>query len=212
MDKAGGSNTAQAPERGAPTGGSREPETSPSGGSDPAMTGAADLRTPKRITTALTPDEAVARLAKRSRLGKLPGFEDRGGEPGGLRRFRVQVFGTTFDRELLAVARPNAGGGEIELTPRLLKRVPAIAALLLALTFWPGVWLTDSLLVTYFGWYPREFWVTCAWYLPLCVLSLPAAWAMFRASERAAAAEQEQTLTAIASAVEGELSARPTRA
>ena len=154
------------------------------------------------ISTGLTPSEAVARLLALSKRGKLPGFEDRGGS-GVSRSFRVLVFGHPYDRELLCEAAPTPdGGSQVTLTPRLQRRLPTIMLATIALSLWPGVWLTDTMLGMYFSWYPRQFWVTCAWYLPLTLAAIPVLWKQYRKSEALAAEEQAQVVAKIAAALE----------
>jgi len=147
------------------------------------------------------PVEAMRRLAAASKRGKLPGFERRAET-----EFRALVYGEPFDREVVGRVRPEGEGSVIALELRLMKKIPAIAIVTVIITIWPGVWLTDSLIQTYFASYPNEFWITAAWYLPITVLPLP--WILrkvWRKSEAVACEELGKTMTRIARAVSGEI-------
>ena len=155
-----------------------------------------------RLTTALTPDEVIARLRKRSQQGKLPGFEHRGGHV-----FRVLAFGQPYDKELIGsvAQRPDRErGSSVRFSSRLLRKLPIIVGLVMALSIWPGVWLTHSLLITYFESYPQKMWITCAWYIPLCVIALPALWKQFRRSVAEADRHALETADAIARVIDAE--------
>ena len=154
---------------------------------------------PSSIHAPLTRAEAMRRLDRSSKQGNLPGFEQRGDE-----RFRALVYGDPFDRELLGVIRDDGEGCAIDLELRLLKKTPSMAVALVVISIWPGVWLTDSMIQTYFPGYPNAFWVTAVWYLPLTVIPLP--WMMrkmWRKSERIAREELGKTVDRIARAVGG---------
>jgi hypothetical protein len=152
-----------------------------------------------RILAPIPPAEAMDRLSRASKRGKLPGFEQRDGD-----RFRTLVYGEPFDRELLGSIRPGAEGCEIDLQLRLIKKMPVIMIALIVVSIWPGVWLTDSMIQTYFPGYPNSFWVTAAWYLPLTVIPLP--WVMRRVwlkSEGVAREELGKAIDKIVRAVDG---------
>jgi len=106
-----------------------------------------------------------------SRNGKLPGFRETGGA-GEL--FRCAAFGKPFDSELVVRAEEGEGAGCVLSGEVRLKRVlPWVFAVVTALSVWPGVLLMDSLMNSWFRWYPVQTWVTYAWYVPLTVLPLP---------------------------------------
>ncbi|MCA9282702.1 MAG: hypothetical protein KDA30_11735 [Phycisphaerales bacterium] len=129
--------------------------------------------------------EVMARVSALSTRGKLPGFVKRGE-----RAFEATVFGEPYDRVLVAGVRDSGDGGSvIEGEVRLKRKMPTIMIVVFLFTIWPGVWLTDSLMVTYFSWYPRKMWVTVAWYVPLCLLALPALWKQWKKSCVIAAGE-----------------------
>jgi hypothetical protein len=77
---------------------------------------------------------------------------------------------------------------------------------LTALTVYPGVLLTDSLLATYFLWYPRSIWFTCAWYLPITVLPVPWMWKWaWGESSRVARGEARAAIERVAGHLGGRL-------
>jgi hypothetical protein len=69
-------------------------------------------------------------------------------------------------------------------------------------SIWPGVWFTDSMLSTYFDWYPRSQWFTYAWYIPLSLLGIPAMWKFFKHSEKKTHAESLEVIKKIAATIE----------
>ena len=155
------------------------------------------------IETALGEGEIVERLGTLSRRGKLPGYE--AGGRGGL--FSVAAFGTYFDRVLIGEASSREGGTEVRFRTVLPLRLPLAIGLVLALSVWPGVWLTDSMMVTYWGWYGSRVasmpWLTYAWYLPLM---LPLPWVFKRALDRSNAAADgsaRELIGRMAGAVDG---------
>jgi hypothetical protein len=137
-------------------------------------------------------------LLRRSQQGKLPGFRRADSTASGPPGFVVDIQGTIYDRDLIGSIHPALGGSEIRFTSRLRRRLPWIVIVVTVLTFWPGVLLTDSLLTTWFSWYPKQMWVTAAWYLPLCVLTIPVLWKQYKASEKAAEAHLRETLAKLA--------------
>jgi hypothetical protein len=130
----------------------------------------------------------VRRMRALSQRGKLPGFEETADG------FRALAYGWVFDFDLRYQVQEGPGGST--LTPRLeLKRkMPVIVIAVLLLSIWPGVWVTDSMLATYFDWYPREFWKTCLWYLPLAVLPMPWVWKTAMGRSRMLAEESAREL------------------
>lgn len=124
------------------------------------------LEAPPALLTALEAQDAIARLDKLARRGKLPGFAV---HPDS-NRFEVAVFGEPFDRRLVGQVRADADGQQrrVEFTLQLKPKAPVIGAVVVALTVWPGVLLTDSLIPGRWGWWP-----TWWWYIPLVVVPLP---------------------------------------
>lgn len=161
------------------------------------------------LPTLIVPLDAEAILSRidaASRRGRMPGFVAR--PPSGL--FLVDAWGTPFDHDLVAVAEPAASGTRLSFSLRLRRRMPTIHAVILLLTIWPGVWLTDSMLKIWFNWYydltqkPALVWggfevFTYLWYIPLCVLPLPWFWrSIMRRSRRTAHASALETIAKIA--------------
>ena len=113
-----------------------------------------------------------------------------------------------FDYRLVGEFRDASEGSLVGLRLVRLRRMPVLFAAVLAVTIWPGVWLTDSMLVTYFGWYSRWThsmpWLTYAWYLPLTAAPLPWMWRGFvRKSRAEAVASGAEMAQAVAQAVDG---------
>jgi hypothetical protein len=132
------------------------------------MKSAADAPLPV-LRAPLSVDAAVKKLDALSRQGKLAGFQSGGDGRAGV-VFSAAAFSEPFDRELLATVRQaDANGATFEFRLRVLPKVPLIFAAVIVLSIWPGVWLTDSMLRTYFSWYTIETWW---WYLPLTILPL----------------------------------------
>jgi hypothetical protein len=147
------------------------------------------------LSVPMDAEAIVAKLDKASRRGRLPGFEPK--PAGGL--FLVDAWGTPFDHDLVANAEPDDSGTQLRFLLRMRRRMPTIHAVILLLTIWPGVWLTDSMLKIWFNWYytltQKDIfifngfeWFTYGWYLPLCVVPLPWFWrSIMRRSRRTAA-------------------------
>ena len=138
------------------------------------------------LRSPLPPSEAVDRLALLSKRGKLPGFL-RLPVQGTTERFQLLVFGNPYDRILLGTAVPSDAGSEITLECRLLRRMPAVVIAVMVFAVFPGVLVTHSMLSVWFSWYTWNEWITVAWYIPLCLLAVPALIKQYRNSERAAA-------------------------
>lgn len=155
------------------------------------------------VRTALAPEVVLDRLDALSRQGKLPGFER--GRAG---LFDVEVFAEPFDRVMISEAeRTSAGETLIHLRTRAAKRMPLIYILVTVFTIWPGVWLTHSMLRTYFPGYSFPTWM---WYIPVTVLPLPwMARNMIRKSGTLAHESTKEQIARIAEAVGGELVNRP---
>ncbi len=122
------------------------------------------------IRTALSATEIVVRLDQAARRGKLPGFH-KSSEAG---LFVISDFGTPFESIMAARAQSQVNGTELAFELRIKPTMPWLFAAMLVITVWPGVWLTHSMLQTYFpSWYTISFLLTCAWYLPLTVPFVP---------------------------------------
>lgn len=141
---------------------------------------------PPDLATPLESAEVLRRLESLSRRGKLPGFEP--GRGGVL--FATAAFGEPFDHRLEARAE-GAGPTTLRYSLRMLRRLPLIYTVVIALSIWPGVWLTDSMLRAYFDSYDYKTWM---WYLPITVLPLPPMLVRMVRRSRAAAAEHAAEL------------------
>jgi hypothetical protein len=159
-----------------------------SGQSDDAADALPDLR------TALPPDAVLARARALSKRGKLPGFADAPAPD----LFSADAHGHPFDRRLIATAAAEPGGTRVRFRLAWKPRTPAIFGVVLLVSIWPGLPITDSLLVSYSRWYeglvsPDGWFRTWMWYLPLTVLPVPFLavrfWKLSVQSTRASAAE-----------------------
>lgn len=131
------------------------------------------------------PDDAevLARLTKLSKAGKLAGFEP--GEDGRLASFTA--YGTPFDGRV-DVRRDQ---GVLAFDLAMPCKLPAIFAIALVLSVWPGLPLTDSFLQG-FGWYARltsGAFQTWMWYIPLA--AIPAPFALLGAMKKSKATASE---------------------
>lgn len=158
---------------------------------------------PPVLRSPLPTREVVERLSRQSKKGKLPGFKllrkptsdtDEGG-------VRLLVFGGIYDHEMLVRVVPAGAGAELLMRVRLLLKMPMAAIAILVLTVFPGMYLTDSMLSTYFEWYTIETWW---WYMPLVLLMLPMMWKQYtqaRAEAKREAAELCEKLAQLVDAV-----------
>lgn len=123
------------------------------------------------IETQRKPEEIKQRLTKLSKQGKLPGFE--ANEPGAL--CAVAAHGAPFDSKM----RLHHSDQRLEFDCVMLPMMPRIFALLLVVSVWPGLPLTDSFLSS-FDWYTglmAKIGIdTWHWYLPLTILPIPFVW------------------------------------
>ncbi|TVQ63316.1 MAG: hypothetical protein EA379_04155 [Phycisphaerales bacterium] len=152
----------------------------------------ARAHTPDPVRVPVAPDAVFERLDRAARKGDMPGL--RAGDDG--QSFRLRIFGELFDRELVGEARPDTaspGESEIVYRVRLLPLMPAVTVVTLVFVIWPGVWLTDSMLSTYFPGFTRAV-PTWWWYMPLTVLPLP--WAVRTAWRRSCATANEEIVKA----------------
>jgi len=123
------------------------------------------------ISTALASEEVNARLLKMSKRGKLAGYDAQC--PDGLAS--VAAHGTPFDSKLVITHQGEELGFELKLIPLM----PNLFIVLLVVSIWPGLPLTDVFLSS-FQWYERfvantgvKTWY---WYLPMTVLPAPFMW------------------------------------
>lgn len=161
-----------------------------------------------QIACPITPAEVLDRLDAVARRGKLPGYHP-GSTAAGSPLFEITDFGAPFEARLIAAAHPSAAGTDLSFeAPRLKPLFPWIFGLILILTVWPGGWLTDSMIRSYWEWYSSTpWWSTYVWYLPLTVPFCPMAMhSALRKSRTSAAAEVPAILTKIAAATGGQIS------
>lgn len=123
------------------------------------------------IETPLSAQEAKSRMQTLSKKGKLPGFVPECDD--GL--FSVAAHGMPFDSVLIF----NHRDGALMPTLKLARMMPTIFAILLMVTIWPGLPLTEGFLGS-FQWYTdlaARFGIeTWYWYLPLTILPTPFVW------------------------------------
>lgn len=150
----------------------------PNEGDEPTFPVGAPL---PRVITPNSPSDALAALTTASRRGRLPGFEDRGQG-----HFQTAAFASPFDGYLSChITSAPDSAAIITAEPRLKPTTPAIFALVLLLSIWPGVVLTESLIASFFP--GSAAWrYTWWWYLPLTVPTSP--WAFWVAIKRSRAA------------------------
>lgn len=148
--------------------------------------------------------ECVKRARRLSTRGKLPGFVDTSEAGPGL--FTCAAFGAPFDYRLV-IDHWNIGAfNAITFRAERLKKLPTIFAIVLAITVWPGVVFTDSLLNTWFGWYPNPWWFTWAWYIPLTLIPIPWIWRSVANKSRASALlHGHEQIDKIIAAIDGEI-------
>jgi hypothetical protein len=143
------------------------------------------------IASSLSGVEIVSKLDAAARRGKLPGFHKGEGDV----LFRLTDFGTPFESILEARTTPSGSGSVVRFVPRLKPTMPWIFVVTMIVSIWPGVWLTDSMLRTYFASYPVGFWVTCIWYLPLTIIPTP--FAILQAIRKSRASAHAEALSLI---------------
>lgn len=159
------------------------------------------------VTTEKSAAEIVTALEKLSKRGKLPGFEKE--REDGL--FSVEAQGTPFDRRLVARARQRDGLTILEWALVTPMKWPIGIGVMLAVSVWPGLPITDSMLRIYWGWYERAsgpdgWFSTWMWYLPLTVLPIPWFWRSTMRKMRTSTLEgAREAVEKIAGAVEGEM-------
>jgi hypothetical protein len=120
--------------------------------------------------------------------------------PAGGGLFAAAAFGHPFDSDLVGELRPGTG---LEFRLAMHRRLPAIFAVILVLTVWPGVYCMDELIAQLLPslWRP---WVTYYWYIPLTILPAPWLWRSMMHRSRASAREHAmETITKIAAEVGG---------
>ncbi|MFG0259936.1 MAG: hypothetical protein ACF8LK_06240 [Phycisphaerales bacterium JB041] len=144
------------------------------------------------VPSGLDATETLAALERAGRRGRLPGFSRIEGDT-----FRLDCDAIPFEHEIRGRVEPDAGreggGCRVAMSVRRKPVMPTVFAATLVFTVWPGVWLTDSLIATYWSAYGRWTesmpWLTYAWYLPIAALPLPWVWRSLVRKSAAMAAE-----------------------
>lgn len=148
------------------------------------------------VECSLSPGEVMERARLMSKRGKLPGFAATSST-----QFRADAFAAPFGHTLSCEIQASAQGSRLRFRATMNRRTPWIYALTLIATVWPGVWVTDSMLKTYFSWYTIPTWW---WYLPLSVIPLPWVWRSFMQKSRAGAdASVREVIADLTAAVGG---------
>ena len=153
--------------------------------------------------------DAIDRLTTASKRGRLAGFAA-GGSIGEV--FSTEAYANPFERRLLVFhdAGPAAStgvaedqaAGTLRFELRLLLKMPIIWAVVLAVTVWPGLPLTDDILATYSDWYAANV-ETWWWYMPLMILSIPGVWKLWTRSAKEAHASALEMIGKIAAETGG---------
>ncbi|MBL0869452.1 MAG: hypothetical protein IBJ18_02630 [Phycisphaerales bacterium] len=117
-------------------------------------------------------------LEREARKGKLPGFE----RLSGPWCFEVEAYAVPFTGVMKARAEREGDRTVLRFETRISPKMPLIWLMILLVTIWPGLPLTENLIeaVGPAGWWRYTIW----WYLPLSVISLPwAIWSGLRRSK-----------------------------
>lgn len=152
------------------------------------------------VVSPLSAIEVVARLDEAARRGKMAGFaKGAGGADGVL--FTVTDFGTPLESVLIARAGSSGAGCELRFERRLRPLWPWVLVALTLLSVWPGVWVTESVLTTYF---PGTNLYVAWWYLPLTVVGgVWGLWSVLRKSIASGRAEGAEIVGKISGLVAG---------
>ncbi|MCU0688392.1 MAG: hypothetical protein MUE97_01420 [Phycisphaerales bacterium] len=147
-----------------------EPTTPPA--AEPSLTKAEAMAQvmalPDSCEVALSAEAIVAKLDAAARRGKLAGFA--ACKPGSGELFVADAFGTPFEGVLVGMAQPAGTGTRLVFARRLKPVWPWGFGIVLVLSVWPGVELTESVLAAMF---PGATWLwqtTYYWYLPLAIV------------------------------------------
>lgn len=145
------------------------------------------------VRSPLSGIEVVKRLDEAARRGRLPGFT-RGPGDG---QFQLADFGAPFESILHGRTVLSGSGCEVRFHTRLKPLAPWIFFAVLVLTVWPGVWLTDSMLKTYFDGYAAkpDSIQTWWWYVPLTIICIPLS--MLPALKKSRASAHKEALALI---------------
>lgn len=183
-----------------------EPESSElvlSGPPEPPRPWSKDASLP-RVVSPMPASDLQKALSLRAKQGKLAGYQKQAE-----RGFTLDAAGGIYERTLIATIISDTADKdehtEIWFEGKLKRTIPIVVIVVLVFTLWPGVWLTDSILSTWFGWYRLGIWWTSAWYIPLTLLAVPAVWAQFKKSERESWEDAHKAIEKIARVGDGEV-------
>ena len=145
------------------------------------------------IRTALTPELVREKLTFASKRGRMAGFD--GSPAEGL--FTVAAHGHPFDGQLIG----DMAEGRLSFRVKMLRKMPAIFAIVLVLTVYPGEYFMDQLIPGQWGWI-NTWW----WYGPITVLPLPWMWrSLMRKSWAAIDASAHEAIGKIAAEIQGQV-------
>lgn len=150
------------------------------------------------LPTSLSRDELLARLLNLAKRGKLAGFAQRSDGPD----FEAEAHGTMFDFRLEAKLNSGASGSHLHFTLRPVWKMPSLIAVVMILAAGPGLWLTHSMMLTYFSWYHLSLFWTAVWYEGLTIIPMP--WILLRAWQKsriAASEHAKETIAKVAAAI-----------
>lgn len=153
------------------------------------------------VHTPLSPALILERLEAASRRGKLAGWQSPATKPAPFgASFAIKDFGHPFESILLGhTAESSEGGTRLTFTTRIQPLLPAIYLVVLVASVWPGVWLTDSLIRTYFTGYTFN---TYYWYMPLTVPFVPwGMWSAWKKSTRSARTDARELVERVRAAL-----------
>jgi len=181
-------------------------------GQSPSQTSEGDAPLPEVSTTHYAP-EILQRLEDAARRGKLAGFQ-----AVGQRAFEVEAFAIPFEHVLIGTVTPAmprtdedgasqatdthgaSTGSSIHFVARMPWRMPTVWLVILLVTIWPGLPLTELLIdmVCPAGWW--EY--TIYWYLPMSIVSLPLTmWWGFKKSSLMARASARKVIEKVDAAL-----------
>lgn len=203
-------------------GASAEPkEELPALGEEPGTLGALTVLSP------LTGEAIVAACNKAARRGELPGFAPlaaagaarltKATGPGsdGDPLFTAEADSQPFDATILATALGAGGapGTTVRLSVSLNRKMPLIYWIVLIVSVWPGVIVTETAIKMIVpGW--RWLWeTTWYWYLPLSIVSIPMVLIpSYRKSKASARASLQKEGVRIAKIISGRIEGQPASA
>ena len=132
-----------------------------------------------RITA--TGQAIVQKLEEAAKRGRLAGFERGSGDV----LFKTCAFASPFDGELHARATASGDATELRFSTRMKQKLLWVFIVVLVLSIWPGLPITESLLASLLPSLPWLWKSTIWWYLPLSIIGSP--WAVYSAVKKSKA-------------------------